>query len=123
MVKAPGHPRDNSLGYVMEHILILEKAFGRSILASEAVHHIDSDRTNNAVGNLMLFATNAMHIRYHARIKAFELCGHYDWRPCSVCGQYDSLENLQKNGPRGHIHRECRQVYNREYKAQRATSG
>lgn len=115
MIKMPGHPRANSLGYVMEHILVMEKALGRPILPTEAIHHFDGIRHHNDPGNLMLFAKNAIHTRYHASLRAFEACGHYDWRPCVICGQYDSLENLQKNG-RGHIHPICRQVYNREYK-------
>ncbi|MGZ8317494.1 MAG: HNH endonuclease [Telluria sp.] len=52
-------------GYVAEHRLLVAQAIGRPLTRTEVVHHIDHNATNNAIQNLMLFATNAEH-------KAFE---------------------------------------------------
>jgi endogenous inhibitor of DNA gyrase (YacG/DUF329 family) len=52
-------------GYVMAHRLIVALALGRVLIRAEVVHHRDHDATNNALANLMLFATNGQH-------KAFE---------------------------------------------------
>ena len=94
LIKKEGHPRANHLGYVLEHILVLEKALGRPILPTEATHHIDGNRANNSPGNLILFKTKGMHAAFHGRLRAFETCGHYDWIRCCFCHQYDAPANL-----------------------------
>ena len=66
LIYQPDHHRSNPKGYVPEHVLVMEASLGRKIMSSEAIHHFDGDGTNNHIGNLMLFANNAMHTRYHA---------------------------------------------------------
>jgi lambda repressor-like predicted transcriptional regulator len=44
----------NCNGYVMEHRLVMARDLGRPLLRSEQVHHIDGDRSNNAIENLQL---------------------------------------------------------------------
>jgi hypothetical protein len=120
----PEHPRANHQGYVLEHILVLENSFGRPILASESVHHIDGDGTNNNISNLMVFKTHAMHRDYHTRLKAFNKCGHYNWLPCKYCHQYDNPANLtiitnqRKGGNKYQVyHSGCRNIYQRKLRA------
>ncbi len=48
----PKHHRTNNVGYVKEHILIMEKKLGRKISKEEHVHHIDFTRDNNNPKNL-----------------------------------------------------------------------
>lgn len=67
VIYQPGHHRADKKGYVFEHILVAEQALGRSILISEAVHHIDGKKRNNVPGNLMVFATTAMHTAFERR--------------------------------------------------------
>jgi hypothetical protein len=105
-IRVIGHHRANSLGYISEHIVVMENAIGRFIKFPEVVHHIDENKSNNYVGNLMLFATREMHINYHKRLKAFQACGHYDWRQCALCHKWDDPKNLWI-GKRNAIHREC----------------
>jgi len=116
MIKLPEHPRAGIRGYIAEHILVMEKSLGRFILPPEEVHHFDGDRTNNSIGNLMLFATDKMHKAYEVRLKAFNSCGHYTWRVCGLCHKYDDPKNLDRNG-RGRVHKTCRAIWWKSYAA------
>lgn len=64
-VYLPDHPAARNNGYVYEHILAAEKMLGRPLSQSEVVHHKDQKRSNNSPGNLMVFATNSDHSRFH----------------------------------------------------------
>lgn len=94
MIRMLDHPRANVRGYVSEHILVVEKHFGRLLRPGEEIHHIDGNRQNNYIGNLIVFATKAMHVAYEHRLRAFRDCGHYDWLKCGYCHNYDSPNNL-----------------------------
>ncbi len=41
-------------GYVLEHRLAMAEKLGRPLGPDESVHHIDGDRSNNAIDNLQL---------------------------------------------------------------------
>ncbi len=43
----------------------MEKHLGRKLVKGEIVHHIDKNRENNDLSNLMLFPTKEAHTRYH----------------------------------------------------------
>lgn len=60
------HPRANSEGAVYLHITVAEKKLGRYLLPEEVVHHKDFDKLNNDPDNLMVFASNSDHSRFHA---------------------------------------------------------
>ena len=94
MIRCSGHLRSTQRGYVCEHFLVLEKHFGRPIQFTEEVHHIDGNRANNAIGNLIVFASKRMHLAYEHRLRAFNACGHYDWLKCGYCHEYDAPKNL-----------------------------
>lgn len=61
----PEHPRANSEGYVYTHMLQAERKLGRPLNADEVVHHIDENKLNNAVENLMVFVSASDHVAYH----------------------------------------------------------
>jgi hypothetical protein len=64
LVWQPDHPR-NHMGWVFEHILVMEASLGRYLTEKERVHHEDRDRTNNTLGNLKLLATQSDHRKLH----------------------------------------------------------
>lgn len=61
----PNHPYANNHGYVRKHRLIVEQYLGRYLNPEEVVHHIDGNKQNNNITNLMVFSNNLAHIRFH----------------------------------------------------------
>ncbi len=57
---------------VLEHRAIMEEHIGRPLRKTEHVHHIDGNRINNVISNLMLFPTNKAHLEYHWKIDTFK---------------------------------------------------
>lgn len=53
----PEHPRA-AKSYVLEHILIMEKKIGRSLLPEETIHHKNGIRHDNTLNNLELWASH-----------------------------------------------------------------
>ena len=67
LVKSIGHHRQDSRGYVREHILIAEKTLGRRIGPDEEVHHKNRDVTDNRPENIEILS-RAEHMRKHPDI-------------------------------------------------------
>lgn len=63
LIKRPKHSRANCNGYVMEHILVWEKAYG---CLPDIAHHINGDPGDNRVCNLHSFGNNSEHSKFHA---------------------------------------------------------
>ena len=53
-----------------EHRTVAEWLLGRALLPGEVVHHIDSNKRNNAPDNLMIFASQAEHAAWHKKHNA-----------------------------------------------------
>ena len=87
MFYLPEHPRANGGQYVYEHILIVEKVLGKHLLRKYQVHHVDEDVGNNKNNNLVVCEDHGYHMLLHRRKRAFEACGHVDWRKCWICGE------------------------------------
>jgi HNH endonuclease len=66
-------PMANRDGCVLEHRLVMSEAVGRPLKREEDVHHIDEDKANNVLPNLVLFANRATHTAHHAALKRHEL--------------------------------------------------
>ncbi len=71
LIYSPNHKFKTKKGYVLEHRLVVEKFIGRLLNPKEAVHHIDENKQNNKIENLMLFENNGKHIKFHLKIKQF----------------------------------------------------
>jgi len=57
--------------WILEHRLIMEMYIGRELKPEEKVHHIDFDKKNNKIENLMLFKNQKEHQKFHRQIKQF----------------------------------------------------
>lgn len=59
------HPNCTRDGYVMEHRLVIEKAIGRYVGADEEIHHINYNKSDNRIENLVLLPTSGSHTELH----------------------------------------------------------
>lgn len=50
-----------------EHRVVAEQILGRPLKPGEVVHHIDGNKRNNAPENLMVFASQAEHVKWHKK--------------------------------------------------------
>ena len=68
LIYMPEHPKAMKnkvwLGYVYEHIVVAENGLKRPISKNEVVHHLDEDRTNNRLRNLLVLE-RSQHMKLH----------------------------------------------------------
>lgn len=65
-----GHPRANTNGYVLQHILVVEESLGRYLTRGETVHHKNGIRSDNSLKNLELWTGNhPKGVRVEDRLK------------------------------------------------------
>lgn len=113
---APNHPRATKEGYVRTHILMAEKKLGRYLKPEECVHHIDRDKYNNTLDNLMVFKTIADHSAFHKGVEA--VCDGDVWycpnkriyhkELCPVC-------NVKYKDVKADMCVDCRSKFNNEF--------
>ena len=121
LIRMPKHPRSNPSGYVPEHILLAEKAYGKPLPPKAVVHHADSVGDNNQQNNLVICEDQGFHLVLHRRRRAFLACGHANWRKCKYCKQYDAPENLYIRHSGAH-HQTCSNAYRRGKYPKKAVS-
>lgn len=61
----PEHPNATKMKYVCEHRLVMEKKLGRFLNRKEVVHHINHNKLDNRIENLMLCASTGKHSSEH----------------------------------------------------------
>lgn len=66
LIFKPEHPNCTTSGYVREHRLVIEDYLDRYLDATEEVHHVDHDKLNNDIGNLMVLSKSE-HAKLHAQ--------------------------------------------------------
>ena len=63
-ILCPDHPRSDSAGYVMEHIVIFEHETGIQIPKNCCIHHLNGNKSDNRIENLCMM-THAGHTVFH----------------------------------------------------------
>jgi len=63
-IHSPNHPNKNSIGYVKEHRLVIEKYIGRYLRKDELIHHINLNPQDNRIENLQII-THSEHMKIH----------------------------------------------------------
>lgn len=58
------HPNSNSNGYVYHHRIVMENNIGRLLNNNEVVHHINGNKKDNRIENLMLMGVGE-HVALH----------------------------------------------------------
>jgi hypothetical protein len=53
-----------------EHTLVMENHLGRRLKKGETVHHINENKEDNRIENLLLFSTVGGHTKHHCLLKA-----------------------------------------------------
>lgn len=69
LVLCPEHPRADTRGYVMEHILVWERETGLSVPLNCCIHHLNGDKTDNRIQNLCLMQHTAHTVFHHTGAK------------------------------------------------------
>lgn len=114
--------RSRKHGYVYEHTLKAERALGRPLPHGAQVHHVDSNRRNNANRNLVICQDLAYHRLLHVRAKTLRAGGNPNTQQlCTWCGTVKDMNAFGKNAfnKRTGLHwtcRACSAAYQRERK-------
>lgn len=56
-----------------EHRLLMEQYLGRVLRPNEVVHHIDGNRSNNALANLQLLTKHEHGVMTHAKLSLVDI--------------------------------------------------
>lgn len=117
LVRARGHPRATKLGrYVLEHVIITERALGKYLPPGAVMHHVNGDRANNRPANLVLCEDQRYHLFLHRRARAISACSHADWRRCVRCSKYGDPATMARHTKKSFAHRSCNATYKRARK-------
>ncbi len=91
-----------------EHVMIAEKAIGKTLPIGAVVHHVNGVKDDNRNENLVICPSHSYHKLLHVRQRAMEETGNPDFRRCEICGEWDSTELMYiRKDKAGQWHRAC----------------
>lgn len=64
---------DDYSGYIYEHRYVMEQVLGRTLKGNEVVHHLNHERSDNRVSNLVVL-TRAEHAYWHQIERSIDRC-------------------------------------------------
>ena len=64
-IHCPEHPRADSSGYVMEHILVWEQSTGVPVPLNCCIHHLNGKKADNRIQNLCMMQHSAHTVFHH----------------------------------------------------------
>ena len=70
-IHSPNHPNKDTQGYVAKHRLVVEENIGRNLKDKELIHHLDGDKSNNDITNLLLCKNSSEHGNIHYAMEQF----------------------------------------------------
>lgn len=74
MLNLPNHPKAKyNRPYIAEHILIVEAFLGKFLKGKECVHHINHNKEDNRIQNLMVFPNAQEHKKFENKEIQFGL--------------------------------------------------
>ena len=56
-------------GWIREHIFIVQESIKRELTKDEVVHHIDGNKQNNDIENLVIFPNQKEHSHFHRQVR------------------------------------------------------
>jgi len=57
--------------WVFEHRLVVENFIKRELTKEEEVHHINGNKQNNSINNLMIFSNHSEHMSFEIYFKKY----------------------------------------------------
>lgn len=94
-------PTAYQAGKLMRSRYVMARSLGRNLTSKEVVHHIDEDKTNDNMENLMLFPTSGAHSQYHHDAKGHTRGGARYIPAWEKHGFYSKLEYQRTKHIRG----------------------
>lgn len=92
-VNYQGYKRIHKDGeYRLEHRYVMEQHLGRKLTSKETIHHIDRNKLNNDISNLMLFANHSLHLKHEK--EEFQSPVH---KQCNACKEIKPRAEFSPN--------------------------
>lgn len=71
LIYIPEYSNSKNSGWILCHRYLVEMKIGRELKKEEVIHHLDGNKQNNLIGNLMLFNSQKEHSSFHNKIRQF----------------------------------------------------